>query len=174
LSRVGSYLVARPSIETGFFRRSVIYIYEDTERGTAGLALHQPMELGLCDLAAQIGIAYPRDRNRIYQGGPVNERAVTLLHSPEWRSSNTIPASMLCLSSDQDMIGRLARGDQPNYFRLCAGASVWAAGQLDFEISKRHWLLGSLSDELVFTKWGDDLWNTAIESIGRETFAKFI
>lgn len=174
MSRTGQFLIARPSIETGFFRQSVIYIYEDSDRGSAGLALHSPMQLALSDLAAQVGITYPRDRNRIYQGGPVNERAVTLLHSPEWRSTNTMTVGRLCVSSDTEMIGRLATGDQPQYFRLCAGASVWAAGQLSFEISKNQWLLGSLDDETVFTKWGEDLWNTAIESIGRETFARFI
>jgi len=174
-NRVGKFLVARPNIQQGFFSKSVVYIYEDGPQGTAGVALNEPTPITLRHMAAQVGVNCGYDDIKVFRGGPVNENAVSLVHTPDFQSQNTFHTqAALDISSDTEMIHRLASGEQPAYFRLTTGASVWAPGQLDSEFKRGFWLLGDLELDQVLTMSGDAQWYRAIELIGNKMFAKFI
>lgn len=168
MSRVGKFLIARPSIEAGFFARTVIYVYEDTDRGTAGLVVNKPTGLDFAQIAQQRGQHYHSGITPIYRGGPVNENSVVLLHSDDFVSQNTLHTGTgLDISSDEIMIQKLIDGNTPRYFRVCAGASIWAPGQLDFEIKKNYWLVSALDHSVAFNQQGDAQWDSAIESAGQ-------
>lgn len=175
MTRAGRFLVARPGLTSGFFRKSVIFLYEDTSSGVAGVAISKPTNYTLKDVDPTKTVDYIAADPVIYSGGPVNRNAVMLLHTDDFRSSNTLYTNTnLCVSSDTVMVEKMYAGNWPKLFRITAGASVWAPGQLDFEMEKRLWLLGDLDTEKIFDYDQEELWGWAIEQIGHQTMSKYI
>ena len=169
VSRVGQCLIARPNGAQGFFEHSVIFVYEDNPNGTAGVMLNKRSNMCLHDLAKIAGKDFPKGITPIYQGGPVNNRAVMLLHSDDWFSSNTMHTGMgVNISSDYLMIDKLLLNNTPRHYRLAAGASLWAPGQLDFEIQRDLWLTTPLTTDLIFGPDGQTQWDRAIERAGQD------
>lgn len=168
-------MIARPQLTQGFFAKSVVFVYEDGDAGTAGLAINRNSNRAdFADLAADRGMVFPRGMIPIYNGGPVNTRAVTMLHSSEWYSENSFPVnSHFTVSSDNLMITKLIDGNTPKHYRLCAGASVWAPGQLDHEISQGSWLIADLPASTVFHNTGDRQWEQCIEVAGAALVASW-
>jgi putative transcriptional regulator len=153
----------------GFFSKTVVFLYEDTPAGTAGIVLNKPGNLWLSDLARNAGREYPRGINAIYTGGPVNERAIMMLHTDDWQSQNTLHTGVgINISSDSLMIDKILDNNTPRKFRIFTGASIWAPGQLDFEIRRNSWLVAPLTPDLVFDLDGETQWNCAIERAGKE------
>lgn len=174
MSRVGKFLIARPTVELGFFSRSVVFIYEESVDGVAGLALSTPSTYTLKDLARHKQVDYPYDPHVIYCGGPVARNAVMMLHTDDFNSSNTLYTNTgLNVSSDDVMIEKLVSGNNPRQFRLVAGCSVWAPGQLDLEIERGYWLVSKLPTNIAFGPNGERQWTMAVEHAGREFFAQY-
>ena len=174
VSRVGKCLIARPEQTGGFFRKSVVYIYEDSERGTAGISLSKPTNYTLKDVDASQTPTYLAADPIVYNGGPVNKSAVMMLHSDDFVSSNTmfLPAN-IAISSDQVMIEKMFTGNWPKHFRLTTGASVWQPGQLDFEFNRNLWLEAELDLTTVFDMDQDELWGWAVEQTSKQTINRF-
>lgn len=147
----------------------MVFVYEDSASGTAGLVINRDSaHADFADLAADRGQVYPRGVIPIFAGGPVNTRAVTLLHSAEWYSENSFTVnSQFTVSSDNLMITKLIQGNTPKHYRMMAGASVWAAGQLDNEIAQGNWLVSELPINTVFHSTGDRQWEQSIEAAGQ-------
>lgn len=174
MARVGKFLIARPTVNLGFFSKSIVFVYEDSTRGTAGLALTTPASLSFRDLALERRITGSVTPHTIYRGGPVGQSAVMMLHSDEFTSSNTLHTGTgLDVSSDEIMIEKLAAGVEPVYFRIAAGGSVWAPGQLDREIAHDCWLVSDLDPEIVFGMSGEEQWAAAIEYAGSQIIARY-
>ncbi len=174
MSRVGRFLIARPTVNLGFFSKSIVYIYEDSANGTAGIALSSPSALTLRDLVLQKRGQYSGSDRPIYRGGPVSVSAIMMLHSDDFVSTNTLHTGAgFDVSSDDLMIEKLVSGAEPTYFRLVAGGSVWAPGQLDTEIAKGCWLVSDLDPEIVFGLEREEQWTAAIESAGSQIIARY-
>lgn len=168
MSRAGKFLIARPGLTQGFFARSVVFVYEDSDNGTAGLVVNKTSTGDFADVVLDRGYQVPRGVNPIYAGGPVNIRAITMLHTDEWYSQNTLyTGTGLNLSSDNLMIHKLVEGNTPKKYRLFAGASVWAPGQLDFEVNRDSWLVSTLPIDAVFHNKGDQQWEHCIDLAGQ-------
>lgn len=174
MSRVGKFLIATPKISTGFFQRSVVFIYEDSLNGTAGLVLNKPSNIDFADIAADRNLIYPRNTEYIHNGGPVNSRAVTILHTDDWTSQNTLHTGTgLDISSDNLMIYKIVDGNVPSGFRVMAGAAVWAPGQLDHEMTHKQWMLMDLPHSTVFDVDGEQQWERSIDLYGQQCVAQW-
>lgn len=174
MSKVGKFLIARPELKTGFFHNSVIFVYEDSPTGTVGLSLSTPTNLTLRSVDPKKEVDYTGEDPVLYLGGPMNSRAVMMIHSEDFNSTNTLfTDSGLNISSDSLMIDKMFGGNWPELFRMTVGASVWAPGQLDNEINQNFWLVSSLDHRSVFELSGDDLWTWAVEEAGSRMMARF-
>jgi len=171
----GQLLIAHPKLRGTFFERSVIYVYEHSELGgTSGLVLNKPAKHPVKELFAQKG--YSVDFvDPIRRGGPINEKAVLMLHSSEWYSSNTIMSNEFSISSDNFMIEKMSTGNMPDNWKIFIGISGWAPGQLQSEIDgtppyrlENRWLTAKATPEIVFDYDGDEQWNRAIELSSQE------
>lgn len=166
----GKLLVAHPLLKgNDFFEKSVILIYEHSIAGASGLILNKPTEQNIRALVDNEGFNY-QGPDLIHKGGPVNSRAICLLHTDEWQSSNTMYLKGLSISSDSFMFEKLAMGNEPNSWRMFAGMCGWASGQLEAEIEgKTHysklksWLTIDADESIVFNYDGDKQWNKALE-----------
>lgn len=170
----GKCLIARPSIVDPFFKKSVVLIYEHTVQATVGLVLNKPIpKLLLKD------ILYNRGYDSVaidplYMGGPVNERAISMLHTGNWYSSNTMPINdQISISSDDLMIYKFVNGDIPDGYRFFLGSAIWHPQQITQEIAANHWLISELGERDIFNHDGREMWDMAIETNARETIEKF-
>jgi putative transcriptional regulator len=62
----------------------------------------------------------------------------------------------------------------PEDIRFYLGYSGWGKDQLKEELNEKSWILSDLETDIVFnTKTDDELWKTALESLG-EPYAEMI
>jgi putative transcriptional regulator len=181
-SRVGKILVAHPLLTSDDpFHKTVIYIYQDSINGTAGVILNIPTTTLMRDLGRVKGIDIHNGRE-MHQGGPVSSRTVLLLHSSEWHTGNTINLDNgYSVSSDNLMLEKIGMGDEPAYWRIFYGLCAWSEGQLDAEIAgefpyqaKHSWVvIDRPTDELLFEYDGDEQWEKALEHAGQELMNQY-
>jgi len=166
----GKLLIAPPKMKTGFWYKSVIFITEDHVNGSMGLILNKRSSVTISDFTEQIGerLNIP---GFIYVGGPVNIKALTMLHSSEWQGSNTMQVNNeFCLSSSDDLLPRLGDGDAPKHFRLFLGLCGSNPDQLQDEYDgtpprdrNASWLIASADYDLVFNHDLKDQWLQSVE-----------
>jgi putative transcriptional regulator len=171
-NRVGKLLIATPTMPAeNFFAKTVVYIYADDDRGTTGVILNKESNTTVQDLCYDHKINYPNSSPKVYIGGPVNKSAMVLLHTDDWQSQNTALAGKnLLVSSDKIMMLKMSEGNEPIYWRMIVGLSVWAPGQLDMEIKGQfpyneahEWLTVDPTEDILFEYDGEEQWNKALE-----------
>ena len=129
----------------------------------------------VCQFGYQIGIPLNIE-GHVYQGGPVNPQSLSFLHSNEWHSKNTLRINeTFSLSSADDILPRLAMGDQPLRWRVFLGLCGWGPGQLAGELKgtppwrKEHsWCTSSADLDLIFESDQKDQWCSALDRSGLE------
>lgn len=175
MNLLGKCLIARPSLVDPYFLKSVVYIYEHSKRGTAGVILNKKLAANTQTLMANKGFASNVPSEPLYAGGPVNERAVVMLHSSDWQSSNTMNVTeQISVTSDDIMLFRYSQGDTPRYYKFFAGASVWHPQQIKQEIARNSWLVCDLDLDTIFETDRRNLWDTAVEQTASETMDRFL
>lgn len=171
----GSLLIAPPAVKGNFWYKTVILITESHQEGTVGLALNKQSQLTIRDFGEQLNfeLDYP---GYIYQGGPVNVKSLSFLHTADWHCKNTMKINKhLCVSSADDILPRLAMGDEPNQWRIFLGMCGWGPGQLAGEIKgtppwsrEASWCVASSDTNTIFDSDGKDQWIAALERSGQE------
>ncbi len=161
----------------------MIYVYEHSHVfGATGLTLNIPSRLSVQELCSEHNIKYPWPNERIYAGGPVTPSNVIMLHTHEWCSTNTGSVSAdYSITSDYNMFGKIAQGDQPCYWRMFAGVASWAPGQLEQELetessygNSNSWLIATPNDDIIFQTDGDKQWQAALELSAKQLFDAWI
>jgi putative transcriptional regulator len=175
MNLVGNLLIAPPAVKGNFWYKTVVMVTEHHKSGSVGLVLNKRSEMSIKQFGDQLGfdINVP---GFVYIGGPVNNKNLSFLHSSEWTSKNTMQVSEnFSLSSDEDILPRLAAGDHPIYWRLFLGMCGWSNGQLLGEIKgippwnhANSWCLASGNFDLVFGSDNKDQWCNALDRSGLE------
>lgn len=171
----GKCLVATPALSDSMFERAVIYCYEQTGSGVAGLIVNHKSNYTTEDLAASKGYSSGVTVDTIYTGGPVNRSAVVMLHTAGWYSRNTMQVDdEISVSSDDIMIHKYLQGNTPELYKFCAGASVWSPAQLTAEFKRGNWMLTQLTTQQIFCYNGLTQWDMALESAVKDTVDLYI
>ncbi len=161
----GSLLVAEPFLGDENFERSVVLLTEHNEDGSIGFVLNKPLEVKIDDIA----IDFPTTNSIAHHGGPVQEDNLYFIHN----KGNLLPGSDLIyndwywggdLEPLKELLG-LGLIAKEN-IRFYLGYSGWSAGQLDFEISEKSWVVLEPGTVDVFNCTTKDLWKTALHTIG--------
>ena len=173
----GKCLIARPNLTDPMFKKSVVYIYEHSSRGTAGLVLskkhHSLNSINLCSGRGFATDSVPAEP--VWIGGPVSQKSVLMLHSTDWSSTNSIEITdSTSITSDDMMFFKYTTGNTPFYYKFFVGHSVWHPQQIRAEIQRNNWLITELDTETIFENDGRHLWDIAIENAAQETMDKFI
>lgn len=175
MNLTGKIIIAPPNVRGNFWAKSVIFITEHSSTGSLGIVLGKRSKLTVKEFMSQCGIE-ANVPGIIYVGGPVNVKALTMLHSSEWGCSNTLHINNeFSISSSPDLLHRLAMDDRPKYYRLMLGLCAWAPDQLENELKgippyshNFSWLTASPNQNLVFGSDGSDQWTQSIEQSGTE------
>jgi putative AlgH/UPF0301 family transcriptional regulator len=183
MGRVGKLLIAHPKLTVSSpFHKSVILIYSETPQGVTGLIINKPSRFTFSDLAEARGLEYPLTKDYLRSGGPVNDKALLMLHTDDWSSTNTVDiCSGLRISSDDFMLEKLAQGYQPTYWRMMGGICAWQSGQLEMELKgqepyrpENSWLTCKSNEDIIFTYDGERQWEKAVELSSRQMFNQYI
>lgn len=175
MNLVGNLLIAPPAVKGNFWYKTVIMVTEHHRGGSVGLVLNKRSQMSVVEFGEQLG--YEIDLpGFVYLGGPVNVKSLSFLHTNEWHSKNTMRINeRFSLSSDDEILPRLAMGDLPEQYRIFVGMCGWAEGQLLNEIKGQHpwkhensWCLANADFDLVFGSDNKDQWCNALDRSGLE------
>lgn len=177
---VGNLIISPPSVKGNFWYKTVIMIVEHLNHGSIGIVLNKKSNLSINELGERIGIDIDIP-GFIYNGGPVSQNSISLLHTNEWSCSNTLRINnKFSLSSSNEVLPMLASGNHPKQWRLFYGMCGWAPNQLYSELKgippyNHHtsWCTATSNDELVFDYDSKSQWINALEQ-SAEDFAKSI
>jgi putative transcriptional regulator len=162
----GRFLVARRDLYAPFFSRSVVYLIQHDDAGTAGVIVNRPLGKRAADLLPDLSSPW-LDAFPVYRGGPVSPRIMLLLFRGSYRTelaqhvSNDVYAS-----SDSTMLEQLMRDHKPvSELRLFAGHAGWLPGQLAAELARGDWYVTEGDPDMLFSGAADGLWRKLIDRL---------
>jgi|TARA_R110000803_G_scaffold61883_2_gene121912 putative transcriptional regulator len=161
----GKLLIAKPNVmKDPHFAKSVVYIYEQTDKVCVGLVLNKPSYMNVGDIQTMRGVHNSGAAGHLYRGGPVSEQSLMLLHTDDWYSTNTIQATHgNAISSDELMLEKMEHNNMPKCWRLMSGMSTWLVPQLQAEIYKhKAWLVVEPNQEIFYNFDEEDQWQAGI------------
>lgn len=163
-------LIAMPSMEEGYFARSVSLICQHDAQGAMGLVLNQDSEFTLGALFDQLGLPCQNLHLRtvsVLSGGPVSPERGFILHKDgrSWDSSLHLENG-LTVSTSRDILKALAAGEGPDQFLVLLGYSGWSAGQLEGELADNAWLNAPASEDIIFNAPIAARWKAAAQQLG--------
>jgi len=174
LSLKGQLLVAAPSIKDPGFAKTVILILEHDEYGALGLIVNKAMVSGPLDVFLQgFGLDLPNPEKikdmtmRLHYGGPVESAALFVIHSRDV----TIATSQdvlegVAVTTNPEMLNRLASGDGPKRYLMVLGYSGWGAGQLESEIEREDWVSAPAEAGVIFAEDPEAVWDEVLKGAG--------
>jgi putative transcriptional regulator len=175
MSLSGQLLVATPKLDRSPFKHTVIFVSEHNRLGAIGYVLNKSTLVTVGKLFDHLGIETGANfPDKLYHGGPVNERCVYMLHTPEWYSSSTSQVnSAFAISRDTFMFEKMSEFNMPEEWQLFAGQSKWSPGQLENEIAEDNWMTLAATPALVFASKKTHLWEIAVELCGQKMIENY-
>src|SRR5688572_3481086 len=169
-------LLAMPHLQDPNFTRAVVLMIEHNDDGSFGLIVNQPSTMDAATLLGAMDIEWNGDLEAlVWSGGPVMPTSGWVLHGPtgvvaaavksleQGSTIEVVPG--VALSTSPDNLRAIA-AEPPPQVRLILGYSGWGPGQLAAEMARGAWLVADASPDLVFDTPADDMWNTAVRSLG--------
>jgi putative transcriptional regulator len=172
-------LLAMPQLADPNFSRAVILMIEHGEHGSFGLVINHPSPIKAAELLDSLEMRWHgEDSAVVWAGGPVSPSTGWVLHEPIGAAQAGIDGtiaitSSISLSTSPDRLRAIA-SQPPGKIRLLLGYSGWGPGQLATEMARGAWLHTSVDPNLVFDTPADQIWDTAMRSLGinpRDLFA---
>jgi putative transcriptional regulator len=164
-------LLAMPQLADPNFTRAVVLMIEHSDEGSFGLVINHPSPIKATELLESLEMRWRgEDSAVVWAGGPVSPSTGWVLHEPvgvaQAGGGGTIEiTSTISLSTSHDRLRAIA-SQPPRNIRLLLGYSGWAPGQLATEMARGAWLHTSVDASLVFDTPADQIWDTAMQSLG--------
>jgi putative transcriptional regulator len=166
---VGSYLIASPLLDESPFRRSVVFVLQDTEEGTFGIVLNRPGDSGMKNAWKQM-TGSTLSEGCIVQGGPLGG-PVLAIHRDRSLAEYEVPGGIY-VSSQAEKLSELLKLDE-SALRIVFGIAAWKCGQLSDEINRGLWYQmdappGHVFDDATF------MWEEFLRRYGQTTLSRVV
>jgi putative transcriptional regulator len=164
-------LLAMPQLADPNFSRAVVLMIEHGEAGSFGLVINHPSPIRAAELLDSLEMSWRgEDSAVVWAGGPVSPSTGWVLHEPigiaQAGVGGTIAiTSTISLSTSPERLRAIA-SQPPRHIRLLLGYSGWGPGQLATEMARGAWLHTAADPHLVFGTPADEMWDTAMRSLG--------
>ena len=159
-----------PQLADPNFARSVVLMIEHGDHGSFGLVINHPSPIRASELLESLEMSWcGEDSAVVWAGGPVSPSTGWVLHEPlelAPTGSGTIEISSGILLTTSPERLRAIASQPPRNVRLLLGYSGWAPGQLATEMARGAWLHTAVDTRLLFDTPPDDIWDTAVRSLG--------
>ena len=166
-------LLAMPQLADPNFARAVVLLCKHEREGAMGLVVNRPTET-LVSSVLEVEPPLRHDNGlQIWMGGPVETERGWLLLADNPGTPETIDVSNgIFLSGSLDILRRSIEEDASSgRARFLLGYAGWAAGQLESELAASAWLTADVSAELIFHTDPEQMWQTAIRSLGVDPYS---
>lgn len=169
-SLTNHFLIAMPTLEDPNFSQTVTYICEHNEDGALGIVINRPADLTLADLLSHMEIETSdgvATKQAVYIGGPVQRERGFVVHSPpgEWDGCLAVD-ERIGVTTSQDILEAVARGEGPDHYLVALGYAGWSAGQLEEEMANNAWLSGPADPAVMFEQASNERWQAAATRLG--------
>lgn len=153
----GVLLVAKPELTDPNFRQTVVLATQAPDGSTLGVILNRPTSR-----------KHDKTGEPLYYGGPVmGEVLVALFRSeraPQAAAFHVMKG--VYLSMHPANVDSLA-GKSTGSYRVFAGFSGWAPGQLASELARNGWFVLPADAEIAFRRNADGLWDELVRKARR-------
>lgn len=162
----GTFLIASPDVETGFFFRGVILVCEHSTNGSFGILVNRNLDLELPEEIMNVHqLANPRVSIRA--SGPVQTNQMMLLHSSDKLGDQSLKiCEGVYLGGDLQFLQESISDPNGPSILLCFGYAGWGAGHLEREFLDGQWFLHPASPKHLFQTPPDKLWQTLLREMG--------
>jgi putative transcriptional regulator len=165
-SLAGQLLVAAPSMGDPRFYHTVILMLRDNADGSMGIVINKPVgEQPMAEILKAVG----DDTNgvmgtiRVFAGGPVEPRLGFVVHSPDYRRSDTLAVDdHVAMTANRQVLEDIAHKKGPRKSLFAFGYAGWGAGQLAHEMARHDWYTATDDPALVFDLDRARLWDEAM------------
>jgi len=155
-SHKGRFLLARPELVDPNFSRTVVYIFEHTEEGAAGVVINRPSKLTIEELSEKIYPSRIAWDKPIHVGGPVGGPLLVVHQDADW-ADDEVDTEIYRTVDPEKIRHILERKLEPSL--LVANYAGWGANQLEFEIGEDAWDVVEAEPRYVFWNEIKDLWD---------------
>jgi putative transcriptional regulator len=170
----GKLLLAMPGMGDPRFYRAVIFLCAHDENGAMGLIINHKVPgteirqlLGQMKIPSTIEVDMRGVSHPIMSGGPVEGARGFLLHSAEFKQSDTIPINDVCsVTGTIEALKDVILGKGPEEVLFILGYAGWGAGQLEQEIQENAWLVADPDPDIIFRADPDAKWDLAVQKLG--------
>ncbi|MGB9398704.1 MAG: YqgE/AlgH family protein [Pseudolabrys sp.] len=164
-SLAGQLLIASPTIRDPHFDHAVILVVRHNEDGAMGIVINMPTEeRPLANVLEMLG---ERDTNatakvQLFAGGPVQPELGFVIHSSDYRGSETIDVNQhVLVTSNSQILRDIGNNKGPKKSLIVFGYAGWSAHQLDDELRRRVWFTTPADVNLIFDDNREKLWDSA-------------
>lgn len=164
------FLIAMPAMVDPHFSKTLTLICEHNDQGALGVVVNRPLDMNLHSLLQQVNIPLDSDAFKsipVHFGGPVQVDRGFVLHTPlgQWQSTLAV-SSEIGLTTSQDILQAVARGEGPQQILVTLGYAGWAPGQLEHELSQNAWLTVQANPEVLFAMRAEQRLAAAMSLLG--------
>lgn len=163
--QAGATLVARPSLLTDIFSRSVVLLAEHSHEETIGFVLNKISDFQINELIPEIHKNFS-----VFEGGPVERGSLFYIHNSPHLIRNSMPIykNLYWGGNFNDIILNINNGMLSEInFRFFIGYSGWGSHQLERELKMNDWFLGEDGPSFLDLPY-KDLWKIEMKKMGGE------
>lgn len=166
------FLVATPLLTDFNFNKAVVYICAHNQEGAMGVIINHPLlDINLGEILLQMNITPHSSQLQqvpVLLGGPLQPERGFVLHRPGHVWDSTLVATDdVALTSSQDILKSLAKGEGPDDFLMILGCAGWNTGQLEKEIAEENaWLVVPADPDIMFLTPFEERWFKAAQLLG--------
>ena len=167
----GKLLIAMPGMGDPRFDHSVVYLCAYSDEGAMGLIVNRPTHVSVSQALSQ-HFELPSSEHFLFNGGPVEENALLILHnSTDFDQEHEPVVPGVFVGTSPDIFDRVTESmNEPDgdfRFRIYSGYSGWGAGQLEFEMSRGDWFILPATAEFIFRSDPYEVWEDVLAALQR-------
>ncbi|BDA50133.1 probable UPF0301 protein BDI_1431 [Coccomyxa sp. Obi] len=177
LPEKGCLLIAHPLMFTSqqlYFAQSVIFLFEHSEQGSAGLILNKPTQYTIGTMSGLEALCPEFSDNGLFLGGDVSPNSMHMLHCHgELPEAVEIIRGIYMGGFDAAKAAVNQKGMPPTDFKWFTRYSGWGPGQLQRECASGVWFTAAASSALVLQQGcadkadsGREMWHQVLNLIG--------
>ncbi len=154
-AETGCLLLANPALFSAsqpYFHRAVIFLFDHSDEGSAGIILNRPTEHTLGGIAGASTFMPEFATAPLFLGGDVGKSSLHLLHAdrPDVLPTGRAVVRGVAVGGFEGAVAAVRSGAmKPADFRFFTRYCGWGPGQLADEVSNGVWFLAAASADVV-------------------------
>lgn len=172
--KAGDILIAKPFLQDGYFKRSVVYLCEHNKEGSLGFVVNKSHGLLLKDIFPHLNNGnFP-----LFEGGPVSPNQLFYTHTLglKLKDSQHVTENIYWGGNFFELSEMIEKGEvDANQIRFYIGYTGWGEEQLSEEVANEMWFTKSSDYTQLMELNPEELWGKELLKInpGYKAFTDF-